>query len=164
MRTIERDRSLATAICGFVAYTAVMIVLEHRMRRSGGPGIIPFELAGSRTRAEAIMARWGPDGRRAARTSLWLDFGYMLTYGASTALLLERVRRIRNHPAVIPAVVIPAVAADAIEGVSLLKVLQHSNVCANARRARNAALVKFAVLGCALGYCTSSLVHRVVSH
>ena len=36
------------------------------MRATGGPGIIPFELAGSATRAEDIMTRWGSDGQRAA--------------------------------------------------------------------------------------------------
>ena len=74
-----RDNRLATAAVSFLGYTAGMLVLERRMRRSGGPGIIPFELAGSASRAEDIMTRWGSDGQRAARLSLWLDFGYMAT-------------------------------------------------------------------------------------
>ena len=151
--TTRPVRSIAAATCAFTAYTAVMMLLEQRMRRSGGPGIIPFELAGNATRSEEIMKRWGPDGRRAARMSLWLDFGYMLTYGALTALLLEQVRRVREHPSLTPAVIIPAVAADAVEGVSLLKVLKRADVATNARRARNAAIVKFAILSSALGYC-----------
>jgi hypothetical protein len=143
-----------TAVSGvFTGYTAVMLLLEQRMRRSGGPGIVPFELAGNAIRADQIMKKWGSDGQRAARMSLWLDFGYMLTYGALTALLLERVRSVRGHRSAVPAVVIPAVAADAVEGVSLLKVMNRTDVAVNARRARNAAIVKFAVLGCALGYC-----------
>jgi hypothetical protein len=48
-------------------------------------------------RADEFMAQWGSDGQRAARLSLWLDFGYMLAYGALTALLLEQVRSIRGH-------------------------------------------------------------------
>ena len=112
----------------FVAYTAVMLVLERRMRQAGGPGIIPFELAGNASRAEAIMARWGSDGQRAARLSLWLDFGYMATYGTLMALLVERMRRRRGHPAALPAMVIVAVAGDALEGVSLLKVLNGTRV------------------------------------
>jgi hypothetical protein len=160
-----RFRTLAAAASGFTSYTAVMLRLEQRMRRSGGPGIIAFELAGNATRAEGIMARWGPDGRSAARMSLWLDFGYMLTYGALNALLLEHVRRLRGHPSVVPAAIIPAVAADGVEGLSLLKVLRHDDVNVNARRARRAAMVKFAVLGCVLGYCviesTSTVVQRL---
>ena len=136
----------------FVAYTAVMLVLERRMRQAGGPGIIPFELAGNASRAEAIMARWGSDGQRAARLSMWLDFGYMTTYGSLLALLVERVRQRRGHPAGLPAIVIVAVAGDALEGVSLLKVLDGTRVGVYSRRARIAALIKFAVLALALGY------------
>ena len=43
-------------------------------------------------------------------------------------------------------------AGDAIEGVSLLKVLDRKNVDSYARIARAAALVKFAALAGALGY------------
>ncbi|WP_156425072.1 hypothetical protein [Mycobacterium sp. GA-1285] len=161
--TTRRGGALTMATCCFTAYTAVMLRLERRMRLTGGPGIVPFELAGNPTRAAQIMTRWGPDGRRAARLSLWLDFGYMSTYGALTALLLEHVRRMRGHPAALTAVVIPAVAADAVEGVSLLKVLDGSEVDVHARRARSAAIVKFVVLGCAIGYCLIGGSHRLVS-
>jgi hypothetical protein len=110
-------------------------------------------LAGNAIRADQIMKKWGSDGQRAARMSLWLDFGYMLTYGALTALLLERVRRVQGHRSAVPVVVIPAVAADAFEGASLLKVMNRTDVAVNARRAQNAAIIKFAILGCAFGYC-----------
>lgn len=143
---------LGVSMMAFVAYTAVMLVLERRMRQAGGPGIIPFELAGNASRAEAIMARWGSDGQRAARLSMWLDFGYMTTYGSLLALLVERARRRRGHPAGLPAIVIVAVAGDAIEGISLLKVLDGTRVGVYSRRARTAALIKFAVLALALGY------------
>lgn len=59
----------------YAANAAVMLLLERRMHRTGGPGIIPFELAGSGAAAEAIMEQWGDEGRRAARWSLILDFG-----------------------------------------------------------------------------------------
>jgi hypothetical protein len=147
-----RDNRVATAAACFLGYTTVMLILELRMRRSGGSGIIAFELAGSASRAEDIMTRWGSDGQRAARLSLWLDFGYMATYGALTALLVDRTRRRRGHPAVLPAAVIVAVAGDAAEGVSLLKVLRRTRVAVHARRAQVAALIKFAVLAGALGY------------
>jgi hypothetical protein len=146
------DKRLATASVAFVVYTMVMLLLERRMRATGGPGIIRFELAGSASQAEDIMTRWGSDGQRAARLSLWLDFGYMATYGIFTALLVDRARRRRGHPATLPAIVIVAVAGDAMEGVSLLKVLNHTRVAVHARRAQIAALIKFAVLAGALGY------------
>ncbi|WP_077089991.1 hypothetical protein [Mycobacterium rhizamassiliense] len=144
--------AVATAAVSFVGYTAVMLALDNRMHRGGGAGMIAFELAGNASRAQDIMTRWGADGRRAARLSLWLDFGYMTTYGALTALLVDRARRRRGHPAILPAATIVAVAADAAEGVSLLKVLDHTRIGVHARRARTAALIKFATLAGCLGY------------
>lgn len=150
--TVGTRSQLSTATIAFLCYTALMLLVERPMRRAGGPGIIPFELAGSVARVEDIMARWGDDGRRAARLSLWLDFGYMATYGTLAALLVERKRRRRGHPVVLPAVVLVPVAADAVEGVSLLRVLAGTRTAANARRAQAAALLKFAVLAGLLGY------------
>ncbi|PRI16634.1 hypothetical protein [Mycobacterium shigaense] len=157
-----QSNALATAAVSYVGYTAVMLVLERRMRRTGGPGIIPFELAGSASRAQAMMNRWGEDGRRAARLSLWLDFGYMATYGALVALLIDRARRRRGHPAILPAAAIVAVAADAAEGVSLLKVLDGAEIAVHARRARSAALIKFAMLVGSLGYVARAFAKAVV--
>jgi hypothetical protein len=154
------DSRLAAAAVSFLGYTAVMLVLERRMRRSGGPGIIAFELAGSASRAEDIMTRWGGNGQRAARLSLWLDFGYMATYGVLTALLVERARRRRGHPAGLTAAVLVAVAGDAVEGVSLLRVLRGTRIGVHARRAQVAALIKFAVLAGALGYAATASGRR----
>lgn len=155
-----RNKRLATASVAFGVYTMVMLLLERRMRATGGPGIIPFELAGNAARAESIMDRWGSDGQRAARLSLWLDFGYMATYGALTALLVDRTRRRRGHPVALPAIVIGAVVADAAEGIALLKVLDRTRVADQARRAQIAALIKFAILGSALGYVATDFRSR----
>jgi hypothetical protein len=147
-----RAHRLGASTSAFVVYAAVMLMLERRMQSTGGPGIIPFELAGNASRAEDIMARWGSDGKTTARLSLWLDFGYMATYGTLVALLLDRARRRRGHPAAIPAIAIAAVAGDAVEGVALLRVLNGTRVAFYARQARTAALFKFAVLAFSLGY------------
>lgn len=149
------NRGLAATSAIFVAYTAAMMLVERRLRATGGPGIVAFELAGNTSRAERIMGRWGHDGRRAARLSLWLDFGYMASYGALAALLVDRARRLRGHPAALRAVVPIAVAADAVEGISLLKVLGGRHIAANARRAQTAAVLKFALLACCLGYAVT---------
>jgi hypothetical protein len=145
-------RGLFWAVTAFVGYTAVMLALERQMHRCGGPGIIAFELAGNAERAQRIMNAWGNDGRRAARRSLQLDFGYMATYGALTMLLVDHARRRLGSPAAIRLGVVPAVVADAVEGVALLKVLAGNNIDRNARRARRAAIIKFVVLVGALLY------------
>ena len=158
-----RDHKILVATGAFAGYTAVMTVLESRMRATGGPGIIPFELAGSGFRAEQIMAQWGCEGEQAARASMWLDFGYMTTYGTLAALLVERARRRRGHPRALTSAVAVAVAGDAIEGISLLKVLDRERVDMHARRARAAALVKFAALAVALGYVLAEAVGSAVT-
>lgn len=148
---VSRNR-IAAAALGYVGYSAVMLRLEHQMRATGGPGIIPFELAGTAAKAENIMGRWGEAGQRAARRSMWLDFGYMSSYGILLGLLIDRRRRLRGHPTWLPALAAGAVAGDAVEGVALLRVLDRRNIAGNARRARTAASVKFAILAVALGY------------
>jgi hypothetical protein len=149
---------LIWALTAFAGYTSVMLVLEQQMRRSGGPGIIAFELAGNAERAQRIMSTWGDDGRRAARRSLQLDFGYMVTYGALATLLVDGARRRLGHPAAVRLGVFPAVVADAVEGVALLKVLAGNNIDLNARRARGAATIKFVILVGALLYTVGSYV------
>lgn len=151
----EMTRSPSLLRCVTVAYavyTVVMLEIERRLRQTGGPGIIRFELAGSADESADMMARWGSRGRRLARVSLWLDFGYMLTYGAHTALVVDRARCRLGHSSVLPLLAVAAVAGDAIEGVSLLKVLGGNQIDLHARRARRAALVKFAVLAVCLAY------------
>lgn len=156
----RRRNDLIWAVTAFAGYTSVMLALERRMHRSGGPGIIAFELAGNATRAQRIMSAWGDDGRRAARRSLQLDFGYMLTYGALTALLVDSARRRLGHPAAVCLGVIPAVGADALEGVALLNILGGNKINDNARRARGAAITKFVVLVGSLLYTAGAYLSR----
>lgn len=150
--TRVRENRIATATVAFIGYSLVMLRLESRMRAAGGPGIIPFELAGRAAKAEDIMERWGEDGRRAARRSMWLDFGYMSTYGTLLALLIDRRRSIRQHPAWLPSLAVAAVAGDAVEGVSLIRVLDRRDIALNARRAQIAAVIKFGFTAVGLGY------------
>jgi hypothetical protein len=146
---------IAAAAAAFVGYSAVMMRQDNRMRATGGPAIVPFELAGTAAKAEHIMDQWGEAGQRAARQSMWLDFGYMTSYGILLALLVDRRRRRSGHPAWLPAVSAGAVVADAVEGVALLRVLDRRDIAANARRAQVAASIKFAVIAVALGYAVA---------
>ena len=143
--------------------TLVMLRLERAMHATGGPGIIAFELAGNEDRASAILEAWGPKGVAAARRSLWLDFGYMSTYGMFAALLAEgadrRFARRRSGVRPLPWAQVAcaaAVAADAHEGVALLNVLRGGDRQTHAARARRAALTKFGLLSMVLLYWASS--------
>jgi hypothetical protein len=65
---------------------------ENRMKDTGGPGIVPFELTGGQDRADEILSEWGEDGRDAARESLWIDFAFLLAYGTFLTLALAAMR------------------------------------------------------------------------
>ncbi|AXK77477.1 MULTISPECIES: hypothetical protein [Mycobacteriaceae] len=162
--TDDQVRTATRRVGGlFLAATMVMLRLERTLHATGGPGIIAFELAGSQDRATSIMKSWGPKGIAAARASLWLDFGYMATYGMFAALLAERADRRfgrrRSGVTLFPWAQIAcavAVAADAREGVALLNVLRGRDQEAQAVSARRAALTKFVLLCSVLLYWASS--------
>ncbi|MCU1699790.1 MAG: hypothetical protein JWR34_5853 [Mycobacterium sp.] len=142
----------------FAGYSAVMLVPERGMTRTGGPGIVAFELAGTEERANQIMDSWGDSGRRAARTSLRLDFGYASSYGVLAGMLLDRIRQRHNGSRLIVLVAGAAALADAVQVYSLLSILKGADTAVNARRGRRAALAKFGFLAAALGYMAWSLL------
>ncbi len=65
---------------------------DGRMKDTGGPGIVPFEVAGSQDEADKIMAEWGDKGQDAAREQLWIDFGFLTAYGTFLTLAIGAVR------------------------------------------------------------------------
>ncbi len=60
--------------------------------QANGPGMVPFELSGGEARADEILAEWGEDGRDAAREQLWIDYAFMLAYGAFLGLAAAAIR------------------------------------------------------------------------
>lgn len=148
----SQKTALPAAASIFAGYTALMLTFERDMRRAGGPGIIAFELAGTEERANRILASWGDRGRRAARASLWLDFGYAASYAGPMVLLVDRARLRHSESRLIALLPVAAAVADAVEGCSLLAVLRNTNTAVNARRGRRAALTKFSFLAVAWAY------------
>lgn len=134
--------------------------LEQTMKRTGGAGIIAFELAGTPERSRELMERWGPDGRAAAKRSLLLDFLFPPTYARFQALAClaasDALARRGRHglAAAGPALAWAqgaAAAFDYVENGSLLLALRGQEE-AFAPLARHAALVKFGLLTLGLGY------------
>jgi hypothetical protein len=128
--------------------------LERRMRATGGPGIIPFELAGTPERTRRIIDVWGPDGRRAARQSLLLDYAFPPTYACLQALgcMATGDRYRAGGRSVLAAAGGPlawgqlaAAGFDYVENTALLLTLAGRDSRAPAL-ARRAALAKFALL------------------
>lgn len=124
------------------------------MRATGGPGIIPFELAGTPERARRIIDLWGSDGRRAARRSLLLDYAFPPTYASLQALGCTAVGdRYRARGRRVLAAgggplawgQLAAAGFDYVENTALLLILVGRDGRAPAL-ARRAALAKFALL------------------
>jgi hypothetical protein len=82
---------LAAAGVATLLLLLAMSPMEDRMQ-ANGPGMVPFELSGGQERAEEILTEWGEDGRDAAREQLWIDYGFMLAYGAFLGLAGAAVR------------------------------------------------------------------------
>jgi hypothetical protein len=148
-----------------IALFVPLAVLDRRMQRTGGPGIIPFELAGTPERARRILDAWGDDGRAAARASLLLDFPFLVAYTgfnvAAVGTESERLRRAgarrlarAGGPVAVAQVV--AGACDAVENTALLGVLTGRDERLPAVAA-GFARAKFALLGVGWAYALLAL-------
>jgi hypothetical protein len=146
-----------------------MAPADERMQDTGGPGIVPFELTGGQEGADEILAEWGDEGRDAARESLWIDFGYLLAYGAFLTLALAATRdlaRARDwrRMARIGRVVVSfgalGAAFDALENVCLLLTLDDAGA-AFPLLATVFATCKFILLAAAIAYLLAGLAMRL---
>jgi hypothetical protein len=144
-----------------------LVLLDRKMQDTGGPGIVPFEIAGSSDRAQEILYEWGADGKDAARLSLWLDFPYLVTYGAFFFLAVRAMRdsalnrgwdRYARPGGVIALLAIAAAAFDAVEDVFLLLTIGGHADSAAPTIATAFAVCKFAALAAAYGYVLIGLV------
>jgi hypothetical protein len=150
--------SVRTSVTGAGTATIGLLVplavLDRRMVRSGGPGIIPFELAGARRSTEIIRA-WGPEGTRAARASLLLDFPFLVAYTmlnvaltrrAGHVFAAQRQQRLARAARFVTGLQIVAGGCDAVENSALIGVLARGGDERLASVARAAASAKFAAL------------------
>ena len=159
----SHGRALRLLGAGQVALLVPLLALERRMQRTGGTGIVAFELAGTPERARSTMRAWGDDGRAAARASLLLDFPFLATYtafnraaAAAAGQALDRagVPALARAAGPLRTAQLAAGACDAVENAALLGVLaghdERLPAVANAF-----ARAKFAFLG--LGWAYSAL-------
>ena len=138
------------------------------MQATGGPGIIPFELAGP-DRSKEILSKWGAEGQRAARASLLLDFPYLIAYTALGVQLIGRAREafgerdastLEAVGPLVAAVQVAAGACDAVENAALLGVVARGGDARLASVARSAARMKFAGLLVGVLYGGTALLGR----
>lgn len=167
----SRRRALRVFGLGQAVLLVPLLALERRMKRAGGPGIIPFELAGTPERSRKIMDRWGAEGRSAARLSLLLDFPFLVTYSgfqaAACAALSDEQRRrgadaLARAGRLIASAQLAAGAFDAAENTALLAILAGRDGRLPAV-ARACARAKFALLVAGLAYEGLGLASRLSS-
>jgi hypothetical protein len=168
---MTRRRGLIASGIATVVLLLAMSPAENRMKDTGGPGMVPFELTGGQDRANEILAEWGEDGQDAARQSLWIDFGFLLAYGAFLTLALAAVRDLARERgwrrlAAIGGIVISfgALVAtfDALENICLLLTIDGAGT-AFPLLATIFATCKFVLLAVAIAYLLSGLVMRLRS-
>lgn len=166
----RRRGLIATAIASLLLLLA-MSPAEERMKDTGGPGMVPFELTGGQDRADEILAEWGEEGQDAARESLWIDFGFLFAYGAFLTLALAATRDLARERgwkrlAAIGAVVVSfgalGAAFDALENVCLLLTLDRAGA-AFPLLATIFATCKFILLAAAIAYLFVGLGLRLRS-
>ncbi len=140
------------------------------MKDTGGPGMVPFELTGGQEQAGEILAEWGEDGQDAAREQLWIDFGFLLAYGAFLTLALAAARDMARDRgwrrlAAIGGVVVwfgaLGAAFDAFENICLLLSLDSAGA-AFPLLATIFATCKFVLLIAAIAYLVAGLATRLL--
>jgi hypothetical protein len=168
---VTRRRGLIAAGIATLVLLLAMSPSDGRMKDTGGPGILPFELAGGQDRADEILSEWGEDGQDAARESLWIDFGFLLAYGIFLSLALAATRDLarerdwRRLAAIGGAVVsfgALGAAFDALEDVCLLLTLDGAGA-AFPLLATIFAACKFILLTAAIVYLLVGLAMRLRS-
>jgi hypothetical protein len=166
---VTRRRGLIASGIATVLLLLAMSPADQRMKDTGGPGIVPFELTGGQERADEILAEWGDKGQDAARESLWIDFGFLLAYGTFLTLALAATRDQaarrgwRRLAAIGPVVVyLGALVAlfDALENACLLLTLDEAGA-AFPVLATIFAGCKFALLAAAIAYILIGLAMRL---
>jgi hypothetical protein len=161
----EPDPALvwSLVVAGLVAW--VWMAVEGRiMTATGGPGIVPYELARSEERSSAILDVWGPEGRTAAVHSLLVDYVFIVAYagliivvclslGAALDGRTSTPTQIAAAAAPVAAIIaISAGVLDAVENAALLWQLEVRPARVAAAVAFLTATAKFALVGIALLY------------
>jgi hypothetical protein len=167
---VTRRWGLIASGIATVILLLAMSPAENRMQ-DAGPGMISFELTGGQGRADEILSEWGEDGQDAARESLWIDFGFLLAYGAFLSLAAAAVRDLARgrgwrRLAAIGGVAVSfgalAAAFDALEDVCLLLTLDGAGAVFPLLATIFAAC-KFILVILAIAYLLAGLTMRLLS-
>jgi hypothetical protein len=147
--------AIGTVAFGIAALPSLGTMEDH------GVGILELEFVGGTDKADEVTGELGSEGRSAARTSLFLDYPYLICYGlflagACVAVAARAARRGRRRLAAAGPLIawggLGAAAMDAIENAALLLVLDGQTGQPFPAIASGCAAVKFALAATALIY------------
>jgi hypothetical protein len=165
LRNFRRKPLLVAFGIATVAFWVVLFVIDQRLKDTGGPSILGLEFAGSAGRVSEIASEWGSHGVYLARLSLWIDFGFMVSYGAFFTLAGLATRDFaREHDRralaatglVVPYFAAGAAIFDACENsIWLLALGGHATSLAPV--ATGCAIAKFALIAIAIAYAVCGL-------
>ncbi len=167
--TFTRKQLLIASGVAMAIPWIVLVVIDKDLEATGGPGIVGLEFAGSRGQVVEFMAEWGDHGVYLARLSLWLDFGFMVAYGAFLTLASLATRdfaRERGLPALAkagiaaPYLAVGAALFDVAENIVWLLALGGHAGEAGPPFATACASIKFLLLALVILYCAWGLVSR----
>jgi hypothetical protein len=171
LTSLRRKQLLIAFGIAMVAFDIVLLVLDQHLEGTGGPSILGLEFAGSEQRATQIMAEWGAHGRYLARLSLWIDFGFMVSYGTFFTLAALATRDFARERGLrmlaVVGVVTPFFAAaaalfDTAENIAWLLVLGGRGGSVAPPFATACASLKFLLIGLAIVYVLWGLVVRLL--
>ncbi len=100
----------------------VLVIVDADIKDTGGPGIASFELEFTSDNARETLAQWGEEGRDSAKLSLWLDYAFLVAYGAFFSLAVVALCEALGWRRWLFLATFPLIAAvcDAIENANLL--------------------------------------------
>ena len=141
-----------------VALFAYLASQDLILMDTGGPGIVPFELAGSEDRALEILSDWGERGEAAARRSLIADYPYLVAYSLFLALACGFAAEQLGRTGSRIGWLMPAAGAfDALENAALLMTLGgNTETCPLI--ALVAAIPKFGLIAVGSAYALAGLL------
>lgn len=163
----NRKRALLAAGLVTALFYIALGLIDLALQDTGGPSIVGLEFAGSLQRVEEIIGEWGSHGLYLARLSLWIDFGFMVAYGALLALAAlairdfareRRLQRLAAAGQVAPYLAVAAALLDVAENITWLFLLGGHGGDLAAGFATACASLKFLCLGLVIFYVIWGLV------
>jgi hypothetical protein len=169
MTALSRKQWLIVLGALMIAFYIAFGVIERSLP-DGTPGVIQYEFVGNEDRAAEMLAEWGDAGQDDIRLSLWIDYGFMLVYGAFFTLAGLATRdfaKERGKQALAsagrwaPWCAVGAAFFDAIENANLLLILGGHGGSLSPPLATACASVKFLLIVIAIAYVVWGLVARL---